>query len=258
MTSDDLSEDFRRYRSSGDRQLRNSLVERHVHLVEVHVRHYQGSGVPTDDLRQVGLLAMLRAVERFDPEVGVLFSTFAGQTIDGELKRYLRDRSWSVRPPRRYQELHLVARRTEEDLVQSLGRAPTVSEIAQAMGESEDLMLEIMEVGGARNAFSLDKPFQRNQGSSGSATLDQTGTYDQLGMTDQGYSKIEIRAVVQRLLDALDDREREVIALCFFEEMGQSDIAERLGLSQSYVSRLIRRIIASMRAEFDMSDLDIV
>lgn len=248
MSADDLAKDFRDYRSTRDRHLRNSLVERQMHLVEPHVRRFQGRGIPADDLRQVGLLAMVRAIDRFDPDLGVSFSTFAGRTIEGELKRHLRDRSWSVRPPRRHQELYLLARRTEEELVQSLGRSPTVSEVARAMGESEDVVLEALEAGGARHATSLDQPTLRTPGSA---------LHEQLGDPDGRFGQVEVRLVVLRLLEALDDREREVIALRFFEEMGQPEIAERLGLSQSYVSRLIRRILASMRDDLEASTPDV-
>ena len=119
---------FVRYRETGDRRVRNQLVERNLRLVEPHLRRFEGRGVPIDDLRQVGLLGVLKAVERFDPDYGVLFATFAARTIDGELKRFLRDRGWSVRPSRRNQEVYLAVRKAEDGLVQSLGRSPTVAE----------------------------------------------------------------------------------------------------------------------------------
>jgi RNA polymerase sigma-B factor len=247
MSADDLAEDFRRYRSTHDRRLRNSLVERNMYLVEPHVRRFQGRGISGEDLRQAGLLAMLRAIDRFDPELGVSFSTFAGRTIEGELKRHLRDRSWSVRPPRRQQELYLLARRSEEELVHTLGRSPTVAEVARAMGESEDTVVEALEAGGARRAASLDQPALRTP--SPGTTLQ-----DQIGDADARFGQVEVRLVVQRLLEALDAREREVIVLRFYEEMGQPEIAQRLGLSQSYVSRLIRRILSSMRTELERVD----
>jgi RNA polymerase sigma-B factor len=232
---------FREYRANGSRRLRNELVERNMGLVEPHIRRFDGRGLALEDLRQVALLAVLKAVERFDPDMGVAFSTFAGRTIDGELKRLLRDRSWSVRPPRRQQEAFLAVRKTEDELIQSLGRSPTVSELAAATGESVDAVLEALEAGGARRAASLDQPSP-----GGTRT-----PADRLGAGDPSMGQVEVRVLVTNLLNRLDERERQVIELRFFEDLGQPEIAARLGLSQSYVSRLIRRILASMRDELD-------
>lgn len=238
---------FLRYRETGDRHLRNQLVERNLHLVEPHIRRFEGRGVPTDDLRQVGLLAVLKAVERFDPDYGVVFATFAGRTIDGELKRYLRDRGWSVRPSRRNQEVYLSVRKAEDGLVQSLGRSPRVAELARAVDESEDTVLEALEAGGARYAASLDQP----------AGPDRPEPVVVLGGAEAGLGQVEVRMLVTDLLDSLDERDREVISLRFFDDLGQPEIAERLGLSQSYVSRLIRRILLSLRAQLVDGDAGI-
>jgi hypothetical protein len=118
------------YQATGDRRLRNRVVEEHLHVVEHHARSYSGRGVSVDDLRQVGALAVVRAVDRFDPSQGASFATFAGRTVDGELKRWFRDRSWSVRPPRRTQELHLAVRRATDELSHQFGRPPSVGELA--------------------------------------------------------------------------------------------------------------------------------
>lgn len=236
---DDVLELFRRYRATGDRALRNDLVERYVGLSEPHVRRFGGRGIPKEDLRQTALLAVLRAVERFDPELGVSFPTFAGRTIEGELKRFLRDRSWAVRPPRRQQEAFLNVRSAEDELVQELGRSPTVAELAQRIGESEDRVLEALEAAGARRADSIDEPTPRG------------GPPRAIGSIDADFGGVEVRLLVEGLLSTLDERERAVIELRFFEDLGQPEIAERLGLSQSYVSRLIRRILGSLREAFE-------
>src|SRR3954468_16509856 len=151
-------EQFVEYRRTGDRRLRNELVEQHRGSADYFVKRYARRGVPEDALRQVALLAIVHAVDRFDPDVGVAFSTFASRTIEGELKRYFRDRTWSVRPPRRAQELHLELRRADEDLTQRLGRSPTLTELAAEVGESEDHVLEALEAGVAHQATSLDQP----------------------------------------------------------------------------------------------------
>jgi RNA polymerase sigma-B factor len=237
---------FREYRATRDRRLRNRLVEENQGLVGPHVRRFEGRGIPTDDLRQVALLAVLKAVERFDPEMGVAFSTFAGRTIDGELKRFLRDRSWSVRPPRRQQETFLAVRHMEDELQLRIGRSPTVAELAEAVGVSEDHVLEALEAGGARRATSIDLPSP----TTGVADPDRL-----LGGVEGQFEQVDVRMLVADLLAGLDDRERQVIELRFFEELGQPEIAERLGLSQSYVSRLIRRVLSSLRDELDESGL---
>lgn len=235
---------FRAYRESGSRKLRNQLVERHQGLVGPVVRRYERRGIASEDLRQVALIAVLKAVERFDPDYGVQFSTFATRTIEGELMRQLRDRGWAVRPPRRQQEVYLAVRRAEEDLVQRLGRSPTVAELARATGETEDHILEALEAGGARHASSLDLP----------TGADRPPPQALVANQEAGIAHVEVRMLVAALMDGLDDREREVIHLRFFEDLGQPEIAERLGLSQSYVSRLIRRTLEAMRNRLDTGE----
>jgi RNA polymerase sigma-B factor len=227
---------FRRYRQTRSRALRNELVERNMELAEPHVRRYAGKGIADADLRQAALLGMLGAVERFDPEMGVAFATFASRTMDGELKRQLRDKSWLIRPPRRHQEVFLAVRKAEEELEQRLGRSPRVDEIAQAVGESTDAVLEALEAGGARRPDSLDHPDRS----------EPTPARGHVGATAD-LNAVEVKILVRGLLDALEPRERAVVEMRFFEEMPQPEIAERLGLSQSYVSRLIRRVLIAMR-----------
>lgn len=241
--STDTLELFRRYRETGTRRLRNELVERHLHLAEPHVRRFAGKGIADDDLRQAALLGMLGAVERFDPELGFSFSTFASRTIDGELKRQLRDRSWLVRPPRQHQEVFLAVRKAQDELEQRLRRSPTVDEIATAINASSEAVLEAIEAGGARRADSLDAP-DRNEVVQPSSRAGSEGDF---GLVD-------IRLLVGQLLEGLDERERTVIQLRFFDNLGQPKIAEQLGLSQSYVSRLIRRVLSSMRHELEQGE----
>src|SRR3954466_6645183 len=146
---------FVEYRRTGDRKLRNELIEAHKSLASHLARRFSNRGEPFDDLLQVACLGMLKAVERFDPERGLEFSTFATATIEGELKRHFRDKTWSVRVPRRSQELHLRLRPTIAELTQRLGRAPRIPEIAEELGIRVDDVLEAMEVGGAYRSASL-------------------------------------------------------------------------------------------------------
>ncbi len=241
---------FLAYRRSGDRALRNQLVEQNRGVAEYFIRRYAHRGVATDDLRQISLLAVISAVERFDPTMGVAFSTFASRTIDGELKRYLRDRTWMVRPPRRAQELHLELRRADEELTQQLGRSPTIAELAAEVDESEDHVLEALEAGVAHQATSLDQP----QGSAGDGDETRSLGDRVLVNRDPGFAEVERQEVVADLLATLPEREREVIRLRFFESMTQPEIAERLGVSQSYLSRIIRRTLVDLRDRLSEAD----
>jgi len=243
---------FVEYRRTGDRQLRNQLVEEHRQVAEYFIKRYSRRGVPADDLRQISLLAVISAVERFDPGVGVAFSTFASRTIEGELKRYLRDRTWMVRPPRRAQELHLELRRADEDLSQRLGRSPTIAELAAEVDATEDHVLEALEAGVAHQATSLDQP-QGGNGDDDARSVGDRVLVDR----ERGFGDIERQQVVAGLLEGLPEREREVIRLRFFENMTQPEIAARMGVSQSYLSRIIRRTLVDLRdhlAEADATD----
>jgi RNA polymerase sigma-B factor len=232
---------FEQYRARPDRHTRNRLVEAHLHLADYYVARFARSGnSPAEDLRQTALLAVLNAVERFDPSMGVSFRTFASRTIEGELKRYLRDRSWAVRPPRRAQELHLLVRRTAEELTHRLGRAPTVAELAEDMRVDDEHVLEALEAGQARSATGIDAPAGPN---------DDLPLARLLGSVDPSYGTVDERMVLRSAVAALDERQQLVLHLRFVEELSQPEIAERIGVSQSYVSRILRGSLALLRTE---------
>jgi RNA polymerase sigma-B factor len=234
----DLADLFRRYAATADRRVRNDIVEEHRHLADRFARRYRARGIPVEDLRQTALLAMVRAVDRFDPDQGVTFATFASRTMDGELKRALRDRAWAVRPPRAAQERHLALRKREEELTHQLGRAPTVSELAEVLGVTIDEVLEAVEAGGARTAGGITRT------NDDGAVVEAD---DLLAVGETGYDRVDDRMLVADLIDQLGEREREVIRLRFFERLGQEEIAQRVGVSQSYLSRLLRRILLDLR-----------
>lgn len=235
-----IQEWFVEYRRTGDRRLRNRLVEQHLHLADYFVKRYSRRGVPSDDLQQLALVAIIHATERFDPEVGVAFSTFASRTIEGELKRYFRDRTWSVRPPRRAQELHLELRKTDEELTHQLGRSPSVAELAEALDVSIDHVLEALEAGVAHQAASLDQPSPGDE--DGAPRGDRL-----LGSSDSGYVQVDHEIIVRELMEELPERERTIIYLRFFENLTQPEIAERVGVSQSYLSRILRRTLLELK-----------
>jgi RNA polymerase sigma-B factor len=239
---DEILELFRRYRETGERRYRNDIVERHRTLADGAARRYRSRGIAEDDLRQTALLAMIRAVDRFDPDQGTSFATFAGRTMDGELKRALRDKAWTVRPPRAAQERYLALRRREEELTHSLGRAPTIAELAAALDATPDEVLEALEAGGARSAGAITRTDDDGA---------EVESNDLLGVGELGFGHAEDQMIVAELLERLDPRSRQVIELRFFERLGQDEIAQRIGVSQSYLSRLLRKILADLREQIE-------
>jgi len=234
---------FAEYQRTGDRQIRNQIVEAHMGVADYYIKRYSGRGVAADDLRQVSLLTILRAVDRFDPQMGVEFSTFASRTVEGELKRYFRDRTWTVRPPRRAQELHLALRRAEEELAQRLGRSPTVAELARELGDSVDHVLEAMEAGVAHQAASIDHAARRDE-PEGPSVADKM-----LATMDEGFARVDRQMILHDLLAQLDERDRQIIHMRFFENKTQEEIADEIGVSQSYLSRILRRVLLDLREQ---------
>lgn len=237
---DDL---FRTYRDSGDRAVRNELVEAHRGLAASIANDYRGRGVELDDLVQIAMLGTLKAVERFDPDRRIPFSSFASRTVNGEIKRYFRDRTWAVRPPRSAQERHLDLRRVRANLSTQLGRPPTVVELAGELDLSTDDVLDAIEAGAAYRATSLDA---RRTGDD-----DTTSLADRLPGSDVPSRPVELRMLVDQLLDTLPEREATIMRLRFYDELTQSQIAERLGISQMHVSRLMRRCLDDLREVLD-------
>ena len=241
MTADEVAE-FVAYRAEPTRSRRNRLVEAHQDVVEYHVRRFSRSaGITPDDLRQTALVALIRAVERYDPGQGAAFRTYAARTIDGELKRHLRDRSWSVRPPRRAQELHLRAQRATDELMHRLGRSPTPAEVAEDLGVDLERLLEAREAGRARTATALDAP-----GPSGDPDSSLTRL---LGAIDPRLGALDEHLVLRDAIGELGEREQLVLQLRFVEELSQPEIAEEIGVSQSYVSRLLRSTLDRLRED---------
>ena len=234
---------FLNYRDGGQRSVRNQLVEAHRGLAASIANDYRGRGVELDDLVQIAMLGMIKAVERYDVDRGIPFSSFASRTVNGEIKRYFRDRTWAVRPPRSAQERHLDLRRARAGLSLRLGRPPTVSEMAAELDVSEDDVLDAMEAGAAYRATSLDarRPGDEDNGPLGERLVG--------GEAPSG--RVEMRMLVDQLLDTLPPREAEIMRLRFYDELTQSEIAERLGISQMHVSRLMRRCLSDLRATLD-------
>jgi RNA polymerase sigma-B factor len=240
--NDEVHDRFVEYRRTGDRRMRDELVEEHVGLAEYLARRFADRGESFDDLRQVALVGLLKAVERFEPDRGLRFSTFATPTIVGELKRHFRDRGWAVRVPRRVQELHLQLVKVVSTLSQELGRSPTPEEIAKRTGTRVEDVLEAMEAGGVYRLASLDAALANEERSS----LDLSA---RLGEDDLEFDGVERREELSALLAHLPPRERRIVFLRFFEGLTQSEIATEIGISQMHVSRLLAKSLETLRAE---------
>jgi RNA polymerase sigma-B factor len=235
---EELRRKFAQYAESRDRGLRDELVTAHMGLAEYLARRFTNRGEPLDDLMQVASLGLLKAVDRFDPDRGLEFSTYATPTIVGELKRHFRDKGWAVRVPRRVQELHLRLGAVVSTLSQELGRSPTIPEIAAAAKVSEEEVVEAIEAGHAYRFTSLDAP---------AGNEDDSALSSQLGVEDQGLIDSEHRVALSPLIARFPPRERMILHLRFFEGLTQSEIAGRLGISQMHVSRLLARALAQLR-----------
>jgi RNA polymerase sigma-B factor len=234
-----LDERFVEFQRTHERRLRDELVEEHIPLARFLARRFDHRGESSDDLLQVALLGLLKAVERFDPERGLQFSTFATPTIVGELKRHFRDKGWAVRVPRRMQELHLQLANAVGALTQEFGRSPTPADVAARLGVSEEEVLEAMEAGGLYRLTSLD--------GTASGDADSAELTTMIGEDDPEYERVEQRSQLHELLGTLPERERAIVYLRFFDGLTQSEIATRVGISQMHVSRLLGRSVDQLR-----------
>ncbi|MGH3509882.1 MAG: RNA polymerase sigma factor SigF [Nocardioidaceae bacterium] len=221
---------------------RDELVSMHLPLVEHFARRFLHRGEPYDDLVQVGTIGLIKAVDGFDPERGIQFSTYASPTILGEIKRHFRDRGWWIRVPRRLQELRSSIGTATGELTQKLGRAPTVAELAGQLGVSDEEIVEGLEAANAYAALSLDAGEDDDSGAAASIL-------DVLGADDQAIDRFENRETIKLLLNTLKPRERHLLVLRFFRGMTQSQIAAELGISQMHVSRLLTATLAGLRTK---------
>jgi len=237
--SRDAREKFEEFAKTGDERVRNELVETHLGLAHQLARRFSSRGETYDDLVQVASLALVKSVDRFDPERGVEFSTFATRTIIGELKRHFRDKGWAIRAPRRIQELYLELGPAIETLTQEHGRPPTVGEMARAVGSSEEAVLEAIEAGQSYRTSSIDAP-DRQDGTIGA----------RLGDIDSGFVGTEDRMLLAISLTRLPERERTILNLRFVDGLTQSEIADQIGISQMHVSRLLAASLAKLREAF--------
>jgi len=232
---------FRDFKRTGEPRLRERLIQMHLNLVRFLARKFANRGEPVDDLIQVGNIGLINAVDRFDPERGIRFATYATPTIVGEIKRYFRDRGWAIKVPRRLQEINLAANKAVDALVQRLDRSPTVAEIAKEVGASEEDTLEAIELGQMYELISLDGEASQPDDESHTVLADYIGEED--GVIDE----IGVRSSLVEGLKRLPERERKIIELRFFRNMSQTDVARTLDISQMHVSRLQQKALARLR-----------
>ena len=234
---------FLRLSSEHDADVRDELVVSHLNLARYLALRFAHRGEQLDDLVQVATLGLIKAIDRYDPHRGVEFTTYAAPTIIGEIKRYFRDKGWAVRVPRRQQELNLVVNREIERAALELGRSPTVADLANRLGVTEEEIIEAQELGQMYNLLSLDSELATTRDAKTSTLIDY------LGREDPELAMLEDRANLERGLRALDPRERVILYLRFFENLSQADVAKRFGVSQMHVSRLQARALHKLKRE---------
>jgi RNA polymerase sigma-B factor len=233
---------LRRYHRTRDAAVREELAERFMPLVRRLAARYRGGREPFEDLVQVASLGLVKAIDRFDPDRGVAFSTYAAPTILGELRRHFRDRGWSVHVPRDLQERIALVERATAELPASLGRAPSVNEVAERLDLTAEEVLEAIEAAQAHHAISIDAPQVTDD-------AERLPIVERLGEDDPAFETVEYGATIARVLRTLSERDRTVLHLRFVEDMTQTEIAERVGVSQMHVSRILRAALRTLREE---------
>ena len=226
---------------TGDERARDELIERYMPLARSLALRYRRASEPLDDLIQVASVGLVKAVDRWDPERGLAFSSYAVPTILGELRRYFRDSTWDVRPARDLQELCLALEEAREALWGELGRQPTVADLAQRLERQPEEIVEALQATEGRSVRSLDAPVHDEENDSASAG-------DLIGSHDEEFARVEAGVTLERLTGILDDRAREILRLRFAEDLLQSEIADRVGCSQMHVSRIIRSSLEKLYA----------
>jgi RNA polymerase sigma-B factor len=241
-----------RYQQSGDQQAQELLVAHYKDLVETLAYKFARGSEPYEDLIQVGMIGLLASIRRYDPSYGRSFEGFAVPTIVGEIKRHIRDKTWSVHVPRRIKELGPRIKSAVEELTTKLQRSPQIHEIAEYLEVSQEEVLETMEMGRSYHAVSVDSPIEASNDGSQVTLLDLVGT------EDSGYDQIDRKLLLEKVFHVLTDREREILQMTFFDHLSQKQAGEQLGISQMHVSRLQRRALKKLRQAIRMELTEIM
>ena len=239
---------FRLYKEEDDEEAREQLIVSHLNLVRFLASKFKNRGEPMDDLLQVGTIGLIKAIDRFDPARGLEFTTFATPTIMGEIKRHFRDKGWSVRVPRRLQELSAKVNATTDELTRELQRPPSVAEVAERLGATVDEVLEAMESSTAYSSVPLE-------GTGQDSDEDAPSVLDHYAAEDGDLAASDDRMVIEEAINSFTPREQAVIRMRFEEGLTQVEIAERLGISQVQVSRLLRKVVKQVQERIDPEGL---
>jgi len=241
LTKEEVHQLIKAYQLNKDEEAQDKLVRNYRHLVEMLARKYSKGRMFHEDISQVGIIGLLGAIRRYDESFGKSFEAFAVPTIIGEIKRFLRDKTWSVHVPRRIKELGPKIKKTVEELTTELQRSPRVDEIAEYINVSEEEVLEAMEMGKSYQALSVDHSIEADS-EGGTVTL-----LDIVGDVDKGFERVNQRLVLEKVLYVLTERERSIIQYTYLDNMSQKDAGDKLGISQMHVSRLQRRAIKKLQ-----------
>ncbi|MDA8354404.1 MAG: RNA polymerase sigma factor SigB [Firmicutes bacterium] len=251
-TDDEIQELIFRYQQDGNEEVQAILIETFTPLVETLASKFAKGAEPFEDLVQVGMIGLLAALRRYDDSYGRSFESFAVPTIVGEIKRHIRDKTWSVHVPRRIKELGPRIKKAVEELTVQLQRSPKVDEIAEYLDVSPEEVLETMEMGQSYNAVSVDSPIEASTDGS------QVTLLDLIGRQEGGYEQVDQHMLLQKAFQVLTEREQEIIRMTFFENVSQKTAGETLGISQMHVSRLQRRALRKLREAIQMEPSEII
>ena len=238
MSEEQIAALFARYKQTGDIALRNQIAERYLYIADILAKKFVGRGVEYDDLKQVASYALLRGIDRFDPDMGMQFTTFITPTITGEIKNYFRDKSRMVKLPRRLSEIHAAAKKFSAQEEAKTGEKPSVKRIAQALGVSEEDVVKALEIGGT---VSLDGM------AAGAEENEEKSLYALLPAEEDNFESFEIKETLRAAMQDFTDTEKTLVKLRYQDELSQSETAKRLGVSQMFVSRMERKLLAKLK-----------
>jgi len=238
MTEERMNEWFERYKETGDIAIRNKIAEKYLYIADILAKKFVGRGVEYDDLKQVASYALLRGIDRFDPSMGMQFTTFITPTITGEIKNYFRDKSRIVKLPRRLGELNMAAKKFASEYESKHGAKPSVKVIADGIGASEEDVVKALEVGGT---LSLDSMATENEDS------EERSLYSLLPADEDNYEQFEIKETLRAAMKDFSDTEKQLIKYRYMDELSQSETAKRLGVSQMFVSRMERKLLLKLK-----------
>ena len=239
---------FRRYKEEGDEEAREQLIVSHVNLVRYIAAKFKNRGEPLDDLIQVGPIGLIKAIDRFDPSRGLEFTTYATPTIMGEIKRHFRDKGWTIRVPRRLQELSAKVNSATDELTAQLQRSPSIEEVADYLGTTADEVLEAMESSSAYSSVPLE-------GQGNNEEDDAPSVIDRYASVDGDLEASDDRMVLEEVIGEFPEADQQAIRMRFIDGMTQVEIAKRLGISQVQVSRMLRRALRRIQDKIDPEGL---